>query len=94
MFVSDKSVFSFLRQLTTWHCRGAAAADRRPTSRAAIDRYLLVAEPTAANPPQRRAAAAGWNRRTDRQTDRRTDRCIDYVPQSSWAEPMRNFAVC
>ena len=87
MFVSDKSVFSFLRQLTTWHCRGAAAADRRPTSRAAIDRYLLVAEPTAANPPQRME-------QTDRQTDRRTDRCIDHVPQTSWAEPMRNFAVC
>jgi len=35
-----------------------AAADRRPlTGRAAIDRYLLAAGPTAANPPQQRAAA-------------------------------------
>jgi len=47
-----------LRQLTTWHCprvcfgaptRNAAAADRRATGRAAIDRYLPAAGPSAAN---------------------------------------------
>ena len=49
-------------------CYGAAAVDRRPTGRAAIDRsYLLAAGPTAAKPPQRRAVAGG----TDRQTDER-----------------------
>jgi len=37
--------------------------------RAAIDRYLLAAGPTAANPQQRRAAAR-WDRATDgRPTD-------------------------
>jgi len=35
----------------------AAAGDRRPAGRAAIDRCLLGAGPTAANPQQRRAAA-------------------------------------
>jgi len=30
----------------------AAAAERRPAGRAAIDRYLLAAGPTAANPQQ------------------------------------------
>ena len=44
--------------------RRAAANDRRPAGRAAIDRYLLGAGPTAANPQQRRAAA-GWDRQTD-----------------------------
>jgi len=65
--ITGKSVFSFLHQLTTWHCCGAAAADRRPAGRAAIDRYLLASWPTAANPQQRRAAA-GWDRRTDSRT--------------------------
>jgi len=37
-------------------CCSAAVADR-----ATIDRYLLPAEPTAANPPRRRAAV-GWDR--------------------------------
>jgi len=32
--------------------------------RAAIDRYLLLVGPTAAN-PQRRRAAVGWDRQTD-----------------------------
>jgi len=58
-------VFSFLRQLTTWHCPhsaaarrcGASAADRWPAGRAAIDRYLVATGPTAANPQQRRAVA-------------------------------------
>ena len=39
----NKSVFSYLYSLTTWHC------PHSPTAAAAIDRYLLPAEPTAAN---------------------------------------------
>jgi len=69
----NKSVFSFLRHLTTWHSRicccapcwgAAAAAERRPTGRAAIDRYLLTSGPTAVN-PQHWRAEAGWDRLTD-----------------------------
>jgi len=48
--------------------RRAAARLLLTTGRAAIDRYLLTAVPTAANPQQQRAAA-GWDRRTDRRTD-------------------------
>jgi len=33
--------------------------------RAAIDRYLSPAEPTAANPPHAAAAVDRWDRRTD-----------------------------
>ena len=51
--------------------RAAAAADRR----AAIDRYLILAGPTAANPQQR--SAAGEHDRTDVQIDGRT-------PYRSW----------
>jgi len=43
----NKSAFSFLRTLTTWHCPYSPAARR--CCRAAIDRYLPPAEPTAAN---------------------------------------------
>jgi len=50
---SNKSVFSFIRQLTTWHCSQLLLS----TGRAAIDCYLLPAAPTAANPQRRRAAA-------------------------------------
>ena len=74
--ISNKSVFSFLRQLTTWHCPhsaiihsccGAAAANRRPCS----SRYLLPAGPTAANPPRRRAAPDGADKQIDGWTERR-----------------------
>jgi len=44
-----------LRQLTTWHCPHLQLL--LTAGRAAIDRYLLAAGPTAANPPQQRAAA-------------------------------------
>ena len=53
---------SFLRQLTTWHCSTFAHL-LLSAGRAAFNRHLLVAGPTAANPPQ---AAEGW------QTDGRT----------------------
>jgi len=56
-------------------CR-AAARLLLTAGRAAIDRYLLAAGPTAANPQQRRAAA-GWDRRTDRRTP---DSCINPAP--------------
>jgi len=45
--------------------RRAAARLLRTGGRAAIDRHLLTAGPTAANPQQQRAAAR-WDRRTDR----------------------------
>jgi len=67
--------------------RGIARICCYGTGRAVIDRYLLPAEPTAANPP--RAAAAGeWDR--DGQTDRRTlYRYMDPAPHTTPAVPMR-----
>jgi len=62
----NKSVFSCLRQLTTWHCPHSAAATTRLlviAGRAAINLYLLRAGPTAANPQQRRLD--GTDGRTD-----------------------------
>ena len=45
-FSKHNFVFSFLHQLSTWHCSHSLLR----TSRAAIIRYLLPARPTAANP--------------------------------------------
>jgi len=53
--------------------RRAAAPLLLTAGRAAIDRYLLPAGRTAANPQQRRAND-GTNGETGGQTDRRTDR--------------------
>ena len=65
----NQSVFSFLRQLTTWYCSHSPAADTvwplLTANCAAIDRYLLLAGPTAANPLQLHAVA-GWDREADR----------------------------
>jgi len=56
----------------------AFAADRRAAAaplllgavRAAVDWHLLLAGPTAANPPSHAAAAVdSWDRQTDRRTD-------------------------
>jgi len=58
------SYFSVLRPLTTWHCSHLLLS----AGRAAIDRYLLAAGPTAANPPQRRASAEWWDRQRDGRT--------------------------
>ena len=44
---------SFLRTLTTWHYPHSSAASRTIVRHAAIDRYLLLAGPTAANLQQR-----------------------------------------
>ena len=57
-------MFSFLRQLTTWHCSQLLLS----AGRAATDRYLLPAGPTAANPPHAATAVDRWVRQTDRQT--------------------------
>ena len=65
VFLINASVFSFIHQLTTWHCpHSAAAAAARlllSASRSAVDRYLLL----AANPQH---AAAGCDRQTDGRT--------------------------
>jgi len=47
--------------------RRAAVRSLRSVGRATIDRYLYCApgRPTAANAPQRRAAAECWDRQTD-----------------------------
>jgi len=62
-----------IRQLTTWHCpHSGCCAPCCGAAAATIDRYLLAAGPTAANPPQRRAAASdGTNGQTDGRTDGR-----------------------
>ena len=48
-----------------------------PCQNILLDRYLLTAGPTAAKPPQRRAAAEWRDKRADKQTDRQTDRQTD-----------------
>jgi len=85
----NKTVFSFLRQLTTWHCSHllpnavllCAVMQRRPTA-AAVDRYRLPAGPAAANPPYAAVSVARWNRKGGQLTDKRTesDRQTDTVP--------------
>jgi len=57
----------------------AAAPLLLTAGRAAIDRYLLPAGPTAANPQQRRAAV-----RWDRETDGRTDARQLHIPCSAY----------
>jgi len=67
--LANKSLFSFLHQLSTWHCPHLLSSERRalaPLLSRAIDRYLLSAGPTAANPP---AAAACGGCMLDRRTD-------------------------
>ena len=60
--------------------RRAATWLRLAAGHAAIDRYLLVAGHTAANPPQRRATNQMLERWTNGRTYRRTpDRYIDPV---------------
>ena len=81
---NKQSVLSFLRQLTTWHCSQLLLS----ASRAAIDRYLLAAGPTAANPPQRRAAGEWGDGRTDWRT---LDSCIDPAPHTMPAVSTRQL---
>jgi len=63
-----------------------------PASRAAINRYLLAAGPTAAN-PQQQCMEAGWDGRTDRQTAERTDRWMDGGTQESFIDPALYYYV-
>ena len=83
---NDKSVFSLVRRLSTWHCphlllsavlrRRCCWARLQLVHGAAVDLYLLPARRSAVNPPAIVAAVDRWE--TDRRTDRRTlDRYID-----------------
>ena len=74
----------------------------RRTGRSAIDRYLLPAGPTAANPPHI-AVAGEWNRQTDGQTSGRTDirtdartpyRFIDPAQHTLRAVPITVPVIC
>ena len=93
----NKSVFSLPRRLSTWRCPrvccwvpccGRHGDGRRCCSAPApaIDRYLLAAGRSAANPPAT-VTAVDW---CDRQTDGRTlDRFIDPAPHT-----MRAALIC
>jgi len=50
-------------------CRAAAAPLLLGAGRAAIDRYLLPAGATAANPPHTAETVDSWGTQTDRQSD-------------------------
>ena len=63
--------------------RRAAAPLLLTTASAAIDRYLLPAGRTAANPQRRSAAGELWDRRTDGRTD---DRYIDPAAHTTVCE--------
>jgi len=47
--------------MALWHCPHLLLR----VVHAAIDRYLLAARPTAANPPHAVAAVDSWDRQTD-----------------------------
>jgi len=70
--MKNKSVFSFLRTLTMWHCLHLPAARRAAVRRAAINRYLLSAGPAAANLQQRVCCCGPVLRQTDGRVDRQT----------------------
>jgi len=65
--------------------RGTAHICRAAVSHAAIDRYLLLTGPTAANLHQQFCCCAPMLGQTDGQT---RDRCIDPAPHSMWAVPI------
>jgi len=91
--IIQESVFSFIRQLSVWHCprlllsAGACCtAHLLQARRAEIDRCLLSAGLSAANLQQRRAASG----RTVGQTDRRTpNRYVDPPSNTMRAVSMR-----
>jgi len=80
--LTQQVCLQLLRRLTTWHCSHLLLTspsqiwiERRPrllqqTRRAAIDRYLLPAEPKAANPPHAAAVVDRWDEQIDGHTDR------------------------
>ena len=66
-----KSVYSLVNSPVNM-ALPAFAAERRAAAPAAVDRYVLRAERSAAKPPPHAAAAVErWDRQTDRQTDAR-----------------------
>ena len=76
----NKSMFNYLRTLTTWHC------PHSPAAIAAIDRYLLPAGHMQHQTCSRGFAAVGpcWERQTYRETNRRTDYIPFHVPCSAY----------
>ena len=68
---NNKFVFSFLRTPIRWHCPHSPAACRAAVRRAATDRYLLPAGPTAANLQQRVCYREPIVRQTDGRPTRR-----------------------
>ena len=58
-YSNNKSLFSYLRMLTAWHCPHSHAIA------AAVDQYLLLAGPTAAN-LQQQVATVGSNNNSSR----------------------------
>ena len=74
---TNKSVFSFLRQLTMWHCPHPAARLLMTAGRLAVQQSIDVSWPPG---PQQQTRSSGVRRPdgTDRRTDRRTpDSCTD-----------------
>jgi len=77
-----KSVFSLVNSAVNMTLP-AFAAERRAAAplllgAGAVDRYVLPAGRSAANPPHAAASVERWGRQTDRETDGRTpDRCVD-----------------
>ena len=73
----NKSLFSFLRQLTTWHCRHLLLR--------AVRQYRSIASGRRAHgsKPARSGVRGGQMGQTDRQRDGRTpDSCIDPAPHT------------
>ena len=95
----EQSVFSFLRQPTTWHCPHLPlhtmlwhGCHRALAACTAVNWYLLPAGPTAANPTQRWVTAAQWDRRTDkRQMD---EQMIEAMPDSSIHPALHTMLFC
>jgi len=77
-----KSAFSLVNSAANMTLP-AFAAERRAAApmllgAGAVDRYVLPAGRSAANPPHAAASDERWGRQTDRETDGRTpDRCVD-----------------
>jgi len=72
----DFRIKTSLRNSASYVCwqRGTARVCCRALAvQQSIDRCVLAAGPTAANPLQWRAAADWWDEQTDRQTERQTD---------------------
>jgi len=84
----NKSVFSFLRRLTTWHCPHlpAAAAERWPAVQQSID-ISCPLQPTAASLQQRVCCCGPMLGQTDRETNgHRTVTCtVDPAPHTMMA---------